>query len=806
MLFGVACPALHGQNVWTINAPAPSTLTLSVSDQYAGSINSVNLDGFEFVNNSDHGRQISSAISFNGEGECYNPTEGGSLRDDYWSASELLGLSIPSGNRVMTTTDMAYWMVTGDSGNGCNSPVPSANPPGFVEFVFQKDVTISPPGLPANVIEYLSTFHPSWNTPPEPVTSSAAEAPVAYLKYPEFSEVWTYDLATRNLLQNQEPQGEDDMVKVLRYPDGGLAFALYSPENVQPYEGSGFRWWVGADNSTSLVGTLNRTIKPLPLSYRAYMAVGSLTSVMSSLDSLDLKFSSLDPDVFSWREYLRLNPDLGPYVPQADPQGWLQWHWLSNGIAEGRAASYRFASVPYRDLNSDQWGKSYQGVIDHFIQYGRKEARTTAPRPQGGIQHTIVRSPQPDFVPVRASGSNFSGQLGNGTTTGTSSPVQLPHFGGEQRPTDVAAGAYTSLAVLADGTVWMWGSNTYGARGDGSAGGQFNSPVQVPIPFPVGVTAVVPSTKDRHVVASGLSACAVVDNTGKVWTWGANWEGQLGDGTTNPRYTPGTVKKDASSDLTGIVSISIGQSQMVALDIDGHVWTWGWNQYGALGNNSTANSSYAVQVLAPVYDCQVCAPDPNRPANAACPVPLPCYKPLSGMTQVVAGGASFCMALGRDGVIRAWGNNGCGQLGNGDTTARTVATPVAIPSYFGDQFPIPGGPNERNYIDKIAAGSYHALAHSRSDGKVYVWGNNSWGQLGLPQPAPVNQPWPTPMVESEATTNIIDVAAGYYFSLLVRAKPYETSERKIFGVGDNQSGQLGVNDYVTHNQPIETNF
>jgi alpha-tubulin suppressor-like RCC1 family protein len=320
----------------------------------------------------------------------------------------------------------------------------------------------------------------------------------------------------------------------------------------------------------------------------------------------------------------------------------------------------------------------------------------------------------------------------------------------------------------------MWGSNQYGARGNGTVGGQDNSPVQVPVP----VSGVVPSTKDRHVVAGGLSAYAIVDNTGKVWTWGANWNGQLGDGTINDRYTPGTVRRMSDgSDLTGIVSVSIGQSQMVALDIDGHVWTWGWGGgCGALGNNTIGDSYKAVQAL-----------------YQPCDVASPCYQPLPGVTQVVAGGSSFCVALARDGVIWAWGNNGSGQLGNGDTTSRMVATPVAIPYYL----------NARNHIDKIAAGSYHALAHARDDGQIYAWGYNGWGQLGLPQPAPVNQVWPTPMAACDGTTNITDLAAGYYFSLMTRAN---STERKIFGVGDNQSGQLGVNDYVQHNQPTLSNF
>jgi alpha-tubulin suppressor-like RCC1 family protein len=761
VLLGIACPALYSQT-WTISAPVNnSTLSITASGSHAGAITGLTFRNTQIVNNLDHGRQIQSAISFHELGEeCYNPNEAGAYSDPPWSSSSVIVAPAPSttGGLLKTTVNASYWYPF------C---APGSNPSGFK---IHKQVKISPPGFPTNVIDYLTQFTMAPN-PPEPIYFSAAEAPVAYLQ-PLFTEIWTYDLATRNLLRNQETAGEDDMVKVLRSSDGGMAFSIYGPEYLQPYEAvNSFRWWI-IPGDTSLLGTQNRQryASPLPgwstLSYRSYLIVGDTNEVKSSLNSLDVKFSSLDPDVFTWREYLRLHPDL----PQTWDRPAAQSHWLSNGIAEGRVASYRFASVPYLQLNSDlaaAFGSNYQAAMDHYIANGRKEGRTTVPRADGGGQHTIVRSPQLDYVPVRASGMNYEGQLGNGNTTRTATPVQLPVFPGGHRVTDVAAGQYTSLAVLATGSVWMWGSNTYGARGNGTVGGPSQlTPVQVPNLPPI----VVPSTKDRHVVAGGLSACAVVDNEGKVWTWGAGWNGQLGSGNTNARYTPGTVKKDSDgSDLTGIVSVSIGQSQMAALDIDGHVWTWGSNQSGALGINATGDRHRAVRVV--MGDGSV----------------------LPGITQVVAGGSSFCLALARDGVLWAWGANGSGQLGNTTTTSSMAAGPVHIPWHQGS----------RNHIDKIAAGSSHALAHARSDGKIYVWGYNGWGQLGLPPGYPVNNPTPTALPVSDGTANITDVAAGSAFSLLIRAN---STERKIFGMGDNQSGQLGLNHYMTQTQPALTSF
>ncbi len=767
---------------WTICSPS-FDLRITVSNSHAGAITSLTYGGVEIVNNYDHGRQIQTSLSLNGKYEGYNPNEAGTLDDsDYpWSTSELLGLSIPSSNRVMTTTDMAYWWVKTSAGlneKQKNNTIPYANaaPDGHpTQFGMQKDVTIGPPGLPGNVIEYLNTFQPSATNPPEAVTSN--DGTVSAWLTPNFTEVYSYDLATRQFLQNQYPGGADDMVKVLRWPNVfctnnpacDLMFAIYSPENLQTWEGSGFSWALPAlyGNTTAIL-TDNVTTDPLPQSYRTYFAVGNWDAVQNGLDSLDVRFASMDPDVFIWHEYLALNPDLWPYI-QGDPRRWLRNHWLSNGVAEGRPGSYHFSAARYRDLNSDRWGQSYQDVITHYIQYGRKEGRSTAPRPQGGIQHTIVRSPQPDFVPVRASGGNYNGQLGNGTTTTTAWPVQLGHFGGENRVTDVAAGAYTSLAVLSNGTVWMWGSNQYGARGDGSVGGQYNSPVQVPY-LPA---VVVPSTKDRNVVAANLSAYAVLDNEGKVWTWGAGWNGQLGSGNTSNRYTPGKVQKHSDyggGDLTGIVSISVGQSQMVALDIDEHVWTWGSNQYGVLGNGLSGDSYVARKVVA------------FSPTGGELP----------GIVKVVAGGSSFCLALDRAGNVYGWGNNGSGQIGDYTTTSKNYASGVYIPR---DNNPAHG-----QFVDDIAAGAYHGLAR-RSDGAVYGWGYNGWGQLGTS--SAVNQLNPVRMDETNGMAGVTEVAAGSYFSLMLRSDRWGNW---IWGVGDNQSGQLGDGSYTQRNQPVLTNF
>jgi alpha-tubulin suppressor-like RCC1 family protein len=171
---------------------------------------------------------------------------------------------------------------------------------------------------------------------------------------------------------------------------------------------------------------------------------------------------------------------------------------------------------------------------------------------------------------------------------------------------------------------------------------------------------------------------------------------------------------------------------------------------------------------------------------------------LAGITQLAVGG-SFCLALQRNGVIWAWGQNSYGQLGDQTFTNRTGAVAVNIPLYD-------------HQIDKIVAGSYHGMAHSDYDGRVYAWGYNGYGTLGLPPGYPVNNKLPVglplcsdpgPPAYCDASTNITDLGAGSFFSFLIRAN---ASERKVFGVGDNQNGQLGLNHYMNQTRPVLTNF
>ncbi len=314
--------------------------------------------------------------------------------------------------------------------------------------------------------------------------------------------------------------------------------------------------------------------------------------------------------------------------------------------------------------------------------------------------------------PTSAWGGNAGNQLGAGPGTDRLAPVV---GAGVPGAVALAAGAFHSIALRADGTVWTWGWGGLGQLGDGT---RATRPTPAPVP---GMTNVV-------AIAAGAFHSMALKADGTVWVWGWNGLGQLGTGTIGDAIIP--VQPQG---LTGIAAFAAGFHHSLAVRTDGTVMAWGWNLYGMLGDGSTADS------------------------------PIP--KPVPGLTGIasVSGGALHSMALGRDGRMWTWGWNGAGQLGTYDLVdhrtpvlalAGERVTAIAAGAYhsfalqpdgtvrsFGwnafGQLGNPStdlGPGILNvwHLDdvvSIASGWYHGLA-VKHDGTVMAWGANSSGQLG----------------------------------------------------------------------------
>jgi hypothetical protein len=212
-------------------------------------------------------------------------------------------------------------------------------------------------------------------------------------------------------------------------------------------------------------------------------------------------------------------------------------------------------------------------------------------------------------------GSNFSGQLGDGTNSDSNVPVRVAGLSNVQQ---IAAGDLHSLAITADGNLWAWGFNFDGQLGDGT-----NTRSSVPVRV-AGLSNVQQIT-----AGSGHSLAITAD--GNLWAWGVNLAGQLGGGTNSFRSNvPVRV-----AGLSNVQQIAAGGRHSLAITADGNLWAWGYNLYGQLGNGTNTISNVPVRVAG-----------------------------LSNVQQIAAG-LDHSLAITADGNLWAWGYNLYGQLGNG---------------------------------------------------------------------------------------------------------------------------------------------
>lgn len=359
----------------------------------------------------------------------------------------------------------------------------------------------------------------------------------------------------------------------------------------------------------------------------------------------------------------------------------------------------------------------------------------------GGCAHCLAVD---NTGTVWAWGYNVDGELGNGTPGGFSSmPVQVKGLAGVVK---VAGGFFHSLAIKSDGTAWAWGYNAFGQLGNGTSN---NSAVPVQITGLSGTATVVG-------LVGGVGHSLAVKDDGTVWAWGNNGFGQLGNGTTINTTVP--LQVQGLSGTAKVIEVATGDDQCLALKDDGTVWAWGRNEYGALGNGTTSGSSVPVQVTG-----------------------------LSGVIAVACG-ALHSLALKSDGTVWTWGYNDFGQLGNGTTNNSSV--PVQVIGLSG--------------VAEVAAGYDHSLA-VKTDGTAWAWGENLSGQLGTG--TRVSSTLPVRITDLSGTSGVIRLAAGRFHSLAYRRFTGTTAASLTLFPAAGQIGKTttfsaNLNDKKTH-IPIE---
>jgi len=346
---------------------------------------------------------------------------------------------------------------------------------------------------------------------------------------------------------------------------------------------------------------------------------------------------------------------------------------------------------------------------------------------------------------VECWGLNDSGQLGNNTTTSSSSPVMVNNLA---NVTQISVGKYHTCALRNDGTVWCWGDNTYGQLGN-KTNNDSHVPVQV---LGVGGTGFL--TGVAEVSADGNFTCARL-TSGGVRCWGHNQYGQIGNNTTNDSSTPvNVVGVGGTGTLANVIDIDGGANQACALISSGTVDCWGYNNDGQLGNNTTTNSSSPVLVVG-----------------------IGGTGSLSNVTQISGGRLHACAMLS-DHTVYCWGDNANGELGDGTTANRSI--------------PVRAG--TISTAISVSAGEYHSCA-TLQNGTAQCWGAAAFGQIGNGTTADTSVPVTVIGVGGYGTlSGIANVSAGG--GDINETDDYEQtctlmSDGTVVSWGQNNYGQLG---------------
>lgn len=276
--------------------------------------------------------------------------------------------------------------------------------------------------------------------------------------------------------------------------------------------------------------------------------------------------------------------------------------------------------------------------------------------------------------------------------------------------------------------VWCWGSGSYGQIGINNMTGPNGSNRITPCP-------VFGNAVNWKEVSSGYTHCAAIKSDGSLWSWGRGLAAVIGDNQRISRSTP--VREFSSS--TTWKKVACGNQNTLAIKTDGTLFGWGFNQYAQLGDNTTSARSTPTGVFG------------------------------GGNWKEVACGELHTAAIKTDGTLWSWGNNNYGALGQNSAGFTNFPTPV----------PITGGGTNWN---KVSCG-YSFTAAIKTDGSLWSWGRNNFGQLGISNTSDKT----TPVREATSGTTWKRLDCGKRNTLAVK------TDGTAWCWGNNDFEQLGAN-------------
>ena len=370
-------------------------------------------------------------------------------------------------------------------------------------------------------------------------------------------------------------------------------------------------------------------------------------------------------------------------------------------------------------------------------------------------------------------GSNGCGQLGDGTTNDSNTPICISDVEGSPLKGKNIVDVYNNDAVIAkdsNGKLYTWGWNSYGQLGNGTT---TNSSM------PMCISNIENNPlKGKNIVdvySDDGYTIIVKDSNGKLYSWGYNEYGQLGNGTRNISSMPICISDVEGSPLKGknIVDIYGNDSTIIVKDSSGKLYSWGYNSCGQLGNGTTDNDS----------NMPICISDiENSVLKGKDIVDVVYVKSKDDYRYYTI------IAKDSSGKLYSWGNNYCGTLGNGTTTNSSM--PICISD-------IENSPLNGKRIVKIYE-EYMYIIVKDNRGKLYSWGSNSSGQLG--NGTTTNSSMPVCISDIETSPlkekNIVDVYSDDS-TIIVK-----DSDGKLYSWGYNEYGQLGNGTRNNSSMPI----